>query len=369
MRTLKHRLDNFTIEYPLETIAPLDKILFLDIETTGFTAKSASIYLIGAAYYKEDAWHIIQWFATSYDEEKDILNEFYTFSQKYEHFIHFNGNTFDLPFIKQKGVQYGIDFDFAAYGGTDIYRRIFPYKAMLHLEHCKQKDIEVFLGIEREDMFHGGELIEVYKKYVEEPSDIAFEALIQHNLDDMKGMLLISPILAYHDLFHSPVKAKKAQANHYADMHGNKKKELIIKINHPAPLPVPLSLHNNGCYYSGEGKSGSLRIPLYEEEMKYFYSNYKDYYYLPAEDTAMHKAVAGYVDKAHRVPAQASTCYTRKLSTYLPEWDTTFQPFFKRNYAEKDIFFELTEEFKSDRAVFSEYAQHILQMLAATTGK
>lgn len=365
MRTLKHRLDNFSIAYPLETIAPPEKILFLDIETTGFTAKNASIYLIGVAYYKEDCWHIMQWFATNYEEEKEILHEFYIFSKKYEHFIHFNGNTFDLPFMKQRGAQYEIAFDFASVGGTDIYRRISPYKEMLHMEHCKQKDIELYLGIEREDRFHGGELISVYEKYVAEPSDIAFEALIQHNLDDMKGMLLITPILAYHDLFHSAVKAKKAQANYYTDMQGNKKQELFIKINHPTPLPVPLSLSANGCYYSGEGKAGSLRIPLYEEEMKYFYSNYKDYYYLPAEDTAMHKAVAGYVDKAHRVPAQAATCYTRKYSAYLPEWDTTFQPFFKRNYADKELFFELTEEFKSDRAVFGSYAQHVLQMLAA----
>ncbi|MBQ8591537.1 MAG: ribonuclease H-like domain-containing protein [Lachnospiraceae bacterium] len=364
MRTLKHKLDNFTVNYPLEHIAPLDKILFLDIETTGFTAKNASIYLIGAAYYEENSWHVIQWFATNYDEEKDILTEFYLFHQNYEHFLHFNGNTFDLPFIKQRGACYDIPFDFSIYEGTDIYKRVAPYKAMLQLERCKQKDIELFLGIQRDDLFSGGELIEVYKRYVENPDDISFQALIQHNLDDMKGMLSITPILAYHDLFHTPVKAKQAQANYYTDIHGVKRQELIMRINHPAPLPVPLSLNHNSCYYSGEGKSGTLRIPLYEEEMKYFYSNYKDYYYLPAEDTALHKSVAGFVDKMHRLPAQAANCYTRKRSTYLPEWDTTFEPFFKRDYASKELFFELTEEFKSDRKVFSTYAQHVLQMLA-----
>ena len=367
MRTLKHKLESFTIEYPLETIAPLEKILYIDIETTGFAAKNSSIYLIGAAYYAKESWNIIQWFATGYDQEEEILKEFYEFSKNFEHFIHFNGNTFDLPFIKQRGSCYDIAFDFSTYDGTDIYKRIAPYKTILHLEHCKQRDIELFLGIQREDLFHGGELIEVYKKYVENPDDIAFQALIQHNLDDMKGMLRITPILAYHDLFHTPVKAKQAQANYYTDINGQKRQELIMRISHPASLPVALSIHHNNCYYSGEGKSGSLRIPLYEEEMKYFYSNYKDYYYLPAEDTAMHKSVAGFVDKAHRIPALASTCYTRKHSTYLPEWDATFTPFFKRDYESKELFIELTEEFKSDRTTFSHYAQHVLQMLAAQT--
>ena len=51
MRIEKRKLENFTVNYPLEQIAPLAKILFIDIETTGFTAKNSSLYLIGAAYY------------------------------------------------------------------------------------------------------------------------------------------------------------------------------------------------------------------------------------------------------------------------------------------------------------------------------
>ena len=45
MRTEKIKLENFKINYPLEKIAPLDKFLFVDIETTGFTAKSSYLYL------------------------------------------------------------------------------------------------------------------------------------------------------------------------------------------------------------------------------------------------------------------------------------------------------------------------------------
>ena len=102
---------------------------------------------------------------------------------------------------------------------------------------------------------------------------------------------------------------------------------------------------------------------MFEEEMKYFYSNYKSYYYLPQEDTAIHKSVASFVDKNHRTQAMAATCYTRKLSTYLPQWDVLFEPFFKRSYHSKEIFFELTEEMKKERKLFSRYAAHILQMI------
>ncbi len=365
MRTIKHKLDNLTPAYPLERIAPLEKLAFLDIETTGFAAKDSCIYLIGVLYYKEGGWHMIQWFADEEAKEPEILKAFYEFSKSFGHFVHFNGNTFDLPFLKQRGACHGIAFDFSAYGGTDLYKRMAPYKTMLRLTHCKLKDMEAFLGIQRKDCCSGQEAVGLYKKYITAPDDIIFRMLLQHNFDDIHGMFMAMPILAYHDLFHAPLKAKQAQANYYTAPDGAKKQELIIRFQHAAPLPVPLSLYNNSCYYSGEGKYGSLRIPLYEEEMKYFYANYKDYYYLPAEDTAVHKSVAGFVEKAHRVPAQAATCYTKKHSSYLPEWDMLFVPFFKRDYAAKELFFELTETFKADRTMFSAYAQHVLQMLAA----
>ncbi len=100
--------------------------------------------------------------------------------------------------------------------------------------------------------------------------------------------------------------------------------------------------------------------------MKYFYSNYKDYYYLPAEDVALHKSVAAFVDKDHRVQAAAANCYTRKYAVYLPQWDFFTEPFFKRDYKSRDFFFELTDEMKTDRAFFSRYAQYLLGKMAKT---
>ncbi len=50
MRIIRQKLDLAGIPYPVEQITPLQKILFFDIETTGFTAKRSSIYLIGCAF-------------------------------------------------------------------------------------------------------------------------------------------------------------------------------------------------------------------------------------------------------------------------------------------------------------------------------
>ena len=70
---------------------------------------------------------------------------------------------------------------------------------MLGLENLKQKSIERFLGIAREDKYNGGQLIEVYGEYLQTHSELLKHLLILHNEDDLKGMPQILPILAYPD--------------------------------------------------------------------------------------------------------------------------------------------------------------------------
>ena len=366
MRISKETLENFQLSYPLEKIAPLERILFLDIETTGFTARSSYLYMIGCAYYESGKWHTIQWFAENYNQEASLLKAFFEFAKLYKYLVHFNGNNFDLPFMEQKCKQLELPYSFDGIQGIDLYRRISPYKFFLKLPNCKQKTLEQFLGINRKDVFSGGELIGIYLDYIKNPSEFAEKALFLHNADDLKGMLEVLPILAYYDLFNdNTLKAKKVQANYYKDMNGNKRKELLITLQLPQPLPQPVSASANNCYFKGEGAEATLKVPIYEEELKFFYSNYKDYYYLPTEDVALHKSVAGFVNKEHRIQASAANCYTRKFSGYLPQWEILFEPFFKRDYKSRELFFELTDEIKKDRAGFTAYAAHVINMIAS----
>lgn len=366
MKVVDTILDNYAIEYPLEQFAPLDKILFLDIETTGFTARTSYLYMIGCAYCKEDTWHVIQWMAERYEEEIAILTAFFQFAADYSFLVHFNGNNFDIPFLSQKCEELSLPYNFDQFTGLDIFRRVSPYKYFLKLPNCRQKTIEQFLGIAREDKYSGGELIQIYHGYVDNQDEESASLLLLHNADDMKGMLRILPILSYDDLFTKPVRAKKVQANYYKDVNGNTRKELIMTLALESPLPKPVMAHASECFFRGEGFAAEIKVPILEEELKYFYSNYRDYYYLPAEDIALHKSVAGFVEKEYRLQATAANCYTRKMANYLPQFGLAFQPFFKRDYKSKELYFELTDELKKDREAFSVYAGHILAMIAST---
>ena len=110
---------------------------------------------------------------------------------------------------------------FNDFEGIDIYRRIVPYKSFLRLPNCKQKTLEQFLGIKREDTYSGGELISVYHTYVKTPTDYGFQALALHNADDMKGMLQILPLLSYYDLINELPRPKKYRPTTTTILMGN----------------------------------------------------------------------------------------------------------------------------------------------------
>ena len=49
-------------DYPFDQDYDISKLVFFDIETTGFAADSTYLYLIGCAYYKDGSFQLIQWF-------------------------------------------------------------------------------------------------------------------------------------------------------------------------------------------------------------------------------------------------------------------------------------------------------------------
>ena len=103
-----------------------------------------------------------------------------------------------------------------------------------------------------------------------------------------------------------------------------------------------------------------LVIPVYTGILKFFYDNYKDYYYLPEEDTAIHKSVASFVDSSHRKKATAKTCYTKRSGTFLPQKDIWFTPVFSFERNARISFFELNDDFLGDHSALLQYADYLL---------
>ena len=338
-------------------LAP-EQSLFLDIETTGLTPINSMLYLIGVLYYNTETntFTCMQWFneTGTIEEEKSILSDFFAFAANYRTLIHYNGDGFDIPYLTTCANQHRITSTLSYLDSFDIYKKIRPLKKLLNLPQLKQKSIEQFLKIERKDKKDGGELIKVYKEYIETGSSQLLELLLLHNTDDIKGMLSILPILHYIALLDGAFTATELFIQgEYAS----------IPLHITYPLPKPLTLKRDGILFRAEKYDATLQIPIYEGELKYFYSNYKDYYYLPLEDTAIHKSVASYVDKQYRTQAKASNCYSRKTGIFLPQPEIIITPCFKLDYKGHDTYFEITEEGSISLEQLTLYVRGLLQYL------
>ncbi len=352
-------------DFDLHRIADPEDILFLDIETTGLAPYNSFIYMIGVAYFSNENYHYECIMAEQASEEEELLNSFVRILTGHGTIVHFNGNTFDLPFIEERAKAFGISIAFDRYDGVDLYRRLSHFKHMLGMANCKQKTVESFLGIDRDDEYTGGELIHVYRQYSDTKDADLYKLLFDHNREDVIGLIKILPMLSYTDLFIEPVTVTSVKINTYKDAMEARKKELLIEFDIKHALPCSFATSADNCYLSVKGAKGLMKVPIYTEELKYFFEGYKDYYYLPEEDMAIHKSVSMYVDKAFRKQATASTCYCRKESDFLPQWDYLFTPFFKREYGSHQLFFELTDPVKSSRENFAAYVSHILSHMAS----
>ena len=354
MKTSKIKIDNDMIRYR----GIPDDPLFLDIETTGLSPLSAFIYMISVVYFEGSDPFFENIMAECASEEKELLDLTAALITGHRSLIHYNGDKFDLPFILKRCAAYGIAFDMSGHTSLDIYKYAKPLKDMLGLPGCRQKDVECFLGVDREDIYSGKELINVYKQYSETRNEGLYKLLYQHNHDDVIGMLQILPVLAYRDLFEGSFDICDTRRNSYTGADGNEAEEMLIELSLHAPVPKPLCVAKEGIYLIAKGDSATVKLPVYTGELKFFYDNPKEYYYLPMEDMAVHKSVAQYVDKDHRVKATPANCYTKKAGTFLPQLKQLYSPAFKTDFDSRLWYFEI-----DDTRITAEYIVSLLENL------
>ena len=135
-----------------------DETVMFDIETTGFSSRSTYLYLIGAIYRDNKKLILRQWFAENKQAEAAVLASFFEILGGHSKICGYNSNGFDIPYVNERCRHYNLPYTLDAYESIDIFRQIKPLSALLKLENYKQKSVEHFLGIDREDIYNGGEI-------------------------------------------------------------------------------------------------------------------------------------------------------------------------------------------------------------------
>ena len=341
-----------------------EDVIFFDIETTGFSPARTSLYLIGCATRDQSGVCITQFLAEQKEEQSQILSEFMNLLSQYQTIITFNGLGFDIPYLKAKCHEFKIPEQFDSFHFIDIFKSVSKLKFLLNLPNYKQKTIESFLDIDRKDTYTGGELIEIYHNYCLHPENEALQLLLLHNYEDVLGMLDLLPVLSYGEFFCGNYQISDCQILNDDTVSKSSVFALTIHLKYAFPQEVSCQLPQ--LFLQGNQNEVILSIPVYTGELHFFYDNYKDYYYLPAEDVAIHKSVAAFVDKEFREKAKASNCYTRKEGRFLPQFESLITPEFKESRNDKISYFELTNEWINSGAQLHSYIQHLLYYVLRT---
>ena len=125
------------------------------------------------------------------------------FIKNFSALVNYNGTVFDIPFIIKKSEFYNIPCDFSGIVNIDIYKIINPVKNLFKLDNLKQKSVEQFMGVHREDRYSGGDLINVYLEYLAGCDSSLMQLLLLHNHDDILGMVRLLPVINYTCLLNS----------------------------------------------------------------------------------------------------------------------------------------------------------------------
>ncbi len=352
MKIFEKLYENCTPLYPMEGFCEPGKALYLDIETTGLKKETTSLYMIGCGYYTAEGFNTRLVFAESPNDEPEVLDDLSSFLNDFSHIFTFNGTGFDIPYLKYKAEMHGITGLFDGISHIDIYKLCKPLRYLLFTDSMRQKAIESFLQIGRDDRFDGGQLIEVYKHYVSHPNEEDLTALITHNREDVLGMHLIMPILYYLDFRDAPLEFSGYRMNKYSDFNGEECEEVIFSYTTSLSFPKSFSAKTETMYLKASADDGTIliRLPVYSGEMKIFFENYKDYCYIPDEDEAILKSLAYLLPKSRYQKAVKENCYRRISGKFIKQPSSVFTPVVKTSYKDKKKYFRFPDCFNKEAA-------------------
>lgn len=275
--------------------------VFYDIETTGLSRNSTFLYLIGAVAYEDKTWQMYQWLGENSNEEQELLQIFSEFLKNFSCTIQYNGDSFDQPYLEHRYQLYGMASPFEGLPSLDLYRQLKPLKGLLKLSRMNQPSMEEFLGITDRNYCDGGACIRLYRQFASGKDPEAVKTVMGHNQEDLLGLGKIFSMLSYLCLLE----------NDYEPMNCEIQDEnLVFTLTLPYDLPAEFSNYSEEFYIVGRKSQIRFLIRPQNGRLKQYYSNYRDYDYIPSEDTAIPKSLSACMDKKLRRPAKKDTCYT-----------------------------------------------------------
>ena len=170
----------------------LDSALFVDLETTGLSGGAGTVpFLIGAAYYREGKFHIVQFFLEDPAAEPAMLHEFAAFVARldFRSVVSYNGKAFDLPLLETRSILHREPLGLAGLPHLDF---LFPARTLWShkQDSCRLCQLaRDMLAVEREEDIPSMEIPWRYFEYLRTRNFSLVEPILYHNQEDLLSLL------------------------------------------------------------------------------------------------------------------------------------------------------------------------------------
>lgn len=330
-----------------------DLILF-DIETTGLSARTSYVYLIGFLHMNGEECELVQLFCEDFNDEKEMLRSFLEYITDRSVLVSFNGNTFDVPYLNAKFERHKLRSYIEASCQIDLYRVLNKYRKYFPVEDMKLTTIEKHAGFERTDIFSGGDLIDVYAELVgrlklaritgkaedTENANALTQTLLLHNSDDIEGLYYIYCKTKVTDLTNCDLNISTSLSEYELDI-----------ITKAAVFPVSFEYSTPESYVCNTASGTEFVYPVRSCTLKYFLPDYENYTYIIDKDVCMPTSIVSGVERSNRKKCTKKTAYIKKDGNFIPIPKSMTEycadnhiKMFKSDYDDKQSFVEATQD-------------------------
>ena len=302
------------------------KIAVFDIETAGLSSQKDMI--ISASFIDEDGENLRQYFCDDPQAEYLLITKILEEFESLDAVISYNGDSFDLPFVKARAKKYSMDDDFPKLWSIDVYKILRNYwMAGKLLPSLSQSSVEKSLGIDscRTDTIDGGECIALYDRFVARNDQSAKEKILLHNADDVRQLARISSKLsfipfhkvAYENGYLMKVKGSLEGADE-TDIHLSRVYETAYSFTVNAKTKagmIPLSAFEEYFTLEYDSFSGAARLVLQPKELEdYLYVDLSD---MPV-DISVFQNMEGYASN-YLIIKQSGEIKYREINSLIKE--------------------------------------------------
>lgn len=255
--------------------------LILDLETTGRYWRTSEIAAVRTVR-RDKTGKIMEnaIFTESAEDEYDLLETVSALLAETVTLITYNGLSFDLPFLRHRLKAFGLPDSVTGKAVRDLYREYRRISGRFGSPSGRLSDLFGLLYGPS-----GADSPDEKTKADKNDAEMTFD------------ILLCDGILDFFGKKHT-MSGFRADRDH---LYGTFHTDLI--------LPHPLSLHDGPFYLILDSGKASVSARIYGGKLRFYHRDVENYWYLPAEGYAIHRAAASFVASGHKEKAVRENCF------------------------------------------------------------